>query len=233
MRQIHIKFELPFNWYAIRKLGLYFHNLPKQAIMPGQCREFSIDVDQQSLQLKLDFFKSQILIPKGEEDIYVTIAIKGENSVGWVLNSFTRSGLSPKICSKAIFDAFDQYYSMTTERIKEIDYPSFAMTTGVIAYLLYTVINSNFIPEGESQLIWATVVIGIVTLFVLWKDRYKISRFTYKSRIIVNSLLLFAVMTYLSLQGFLAMGWLVALIPLSILFRTLSFENNRIGLIRD
>ena len=226
MRQVHLKFDLPYNWYAARKLGLYFDNLSKQLIMTGQNRTFKVNSDQQLLRIKLDFFKTKLIIPKGDEDVYVTIAMKGENSLGWVLNSFTRRGLIPTVVSKTEFDAFDQYYFKTTAPITDIDYVSFGLTAGVIAYLFYALFNTGVVSEGTSQLIWATAIIGVVTLLVILQDRKSVSRITYKSRLIVNSLLLFTVVTYLSLLGFLSLGWFVAIIPIAVFFRTLSFEKD-------
>lgn len=230
MRKVHIKFDLPHNWGAIRKYGLYFDRLPKQLIMTGQSRIFEVDSDEQALKIKLDFYKSQIVIPEGDQDVYMTIAMKGENASEWVWNSFKRSGLSLNIVSISEFEAFDTHYSKTTQPIKELDQPSFALTAGVIAYLMYALFNTNVIIADYSQLIWGTFILGSTTLLILWKDRKKVSVLTYKSRMILNAAWLFGVVLYLSLQGFLSMGWLVSLIPLAVVVRTLTFEKLRLEL---
>lgn len=230
MRKVHIKLDLPYNWYAIRKYGLYFDRLPKQLIMTGQNRSFEVDNDEQALKIKMDLFKSKIVIPEGDQDVYMTITMKGENASEWVWNSFKRSGLGLEIVSKPEFDSFDKHYSQTIKPIKELDQPSFTLTAGVIAYLMYALFSTNAINEGYSQLIWGTFILGATTLLILWKDRKKVSVLTYKSRMILNAAWLFGVVLYLSLQGFLSMGWLVALIPIIVVVRTLTFGNMRLEL---
>lgn len=230
MRKVHIKLDLPYNWYAIRKFGLYFDRLSKQLIMTGQSRTFEVDNDEQSLKIKMDLFKSQIVIPQGDQDVYINIVMKGETAAEWAWNSIKRSGLGLDIVSRAEFDVFDKHYSQTIKPIKELDQPSFALTAGVIAYLMYALFNTNAINEVYWLLIWATFVLGATTLLILWKDRKKVSVPSYKSRMILNSVWLFGVVFYLSLQGFLSMGWLVALVPLAVVFRTLTVGNVRLEL---
>ena len=225
MRKIHVKFDLPFNWGAIRKFGLYFDRLPKQLIMTGQNRTFEIDTEEQSLKIKLDYYKSEIIIPAGDTDIYLTIAMKGQNAFEWVWNSFKPNRMNLSIVSKSEFEEFDNYYAKTTKPIKEIDQPSFALTFGVIAYLMYTLFTTNAIDKAYSELIWTTFILGVTTLIILLKDQRKVTVSTYKSRMILNSVWLFGVVLALSLQGILSMGWLVSLIPLTVIIRTLTFGN--------
>ncbi len=229
MRTVHVKFDLPYNWSAIRKLGLYFDSLPKQTIMPKQDRSFQIDNTAQSFKVKLDIWRSKIEIPEGDQELYITVSIKGDNPIQWTLHSFTRGALRIDIVPKSEYDAFDSNYSQTIIPIQELDGVSFILTAGVVVYLLYNVFSIDTVSEDNSELIWATTIMVATMLLVLWKDRKKVSKSSYKSRMILNSVFLFLVVTSLSVQGFLSMGWLVALLPITVLMRTIVFENENLN----
>lgn len=220
-RTIHIKLRLPYNMEPMRKYGLYFDRLPKQLIMAGQCRKFEIGEEEQTLMVKLDYFKSKVLIPAGNGDVYVTIAMKGDTVMGWFLHSFTRRALLPKVVSKEEFDAFDHYYDNfgNAQPLKRIDSVSFILSLGVMAYLLYATFTGD--PTDDiASLVWATAVIGVTTLLILWKDRKKLSVFTYKSRMFLFGGLLAVTTFTMTLEHGLELGWLVVLLPLTVLART-------------
>lgn len=219
---------MPYNWYGLRKIGLYFDNSSKQTIMPKQKRSFEVDDKEHELRVKLDFLRAKIEIPAGNDDVFITIGAKGESPVQWFLNSLLPNGLKMCIVSKSEFDEFDNCYSKTTVPIKGVDGVSFILTFGVVVYLVYSLFSTSF-SEDASQLVWATTIIVATLLLVLWKDRRKVSKSSYKTRMILNSVFLFVVVISLSMQGFLSMGWLIALLPITVLMRTLVFENENLN----
>lgn len=229
MRTVHIKYNLPYNWGAIRKLGLYFDSLPKQTIMPNQNRSFKIDNTAQSLKIKLDYWRSKIEIPESDEELYITISMKGESPIQWTLHSFTRGALSINLVSQPEFDAFDNHYAQTNVPIKNLDSVSFVLTAGVTVYMMYKMFSVDRVSEDTSQLIWATFILVATMLLVMWKDRKRLSKSSYKSRMILNSIFLFMVVVSLSVQGFLSLGWIVALLPLTVLMRTIVYENEQLN----
>lgn len=229
MRVIHVKFDLPYNWGSLRKYGLHFDRLPKQTIMTGQYRQFEVDNESMALCVKMDFYKSQVIIPKGDNDLYITISMKGESSIEWVLNSFTRKALQLKLVSCKEFDEFESNYSKTLKPIAGIDHISFVLSAGAIAYVVYTMFRAEVIDDEKATLIWVTTIIGALTLSILWKDRKKIAKAAYKSRMILLNALLFIIILVLSIQGFLTLGWIIVLVPIVVITRTIMFENDRLN----
>lgn len=71
MRKVHIKFDLPYNWGAIRKYGLYFDRLPKHQIMTGQNRTFEVDIDEQGRRMIFDIW---VNCSAGVNDIPIDIS---------------------------------------------------------------------------------------------------------------------------------------------------------------
>lgn len=221
-RTIHIKHRLPFNWNYNRPMKLEFHfegRSTEERILPSQNRKFEIGNSAGKLKMRMGHIKSEIAIPAGREDMYLTIGVKGNNALAWFYHYGMPVGIDANVVAPEEFVAFDDRYAESQTPLKRIDSVSFFLSLGVMAYLLYAIFTGDS-TDDIASLVWATAVIGVTTLLILRKDRKKISVFTYKSRMFLFGGLLAVTTFTMAIEHGLELGWLVVLLPLTVLART-------------
>lgn len=222
MPKVHVKWEMPYNWYSLRKLKLYFGDAVTQKV--PQSVDWSCEFEElpDKIRIKLDFLSSEInLIPAHE--IFLIAGLKGDSPGQWYQNCLKKKGLFLRQVQDEKYRQFNStWYSQNTPMVTEKDWYSLFLIAACSVYATYAGLT-EYQTEATSfsEFAFITGFIGVFTLasFILEKSTAKQY---YLSRQIILTGLFLCTAVWASLNDVL-LAWFIATLPLVILLRSLYF----------
>jgi hypothetical protein len=231
MTILHLKCEFPYNWYSVRNLKLSDDKGNVFRIMSGQSRKLEIPSESSRLKMRLDYMSAQVDLPKDRDDQYVIIYLKvRQGFVGAMLDAFKPSALQLKSVTAEEFSRFaPEFYAVTQQKPKgigSVDVFSFLILVALAGLLtVLGVVKEHWGDFGN--LLFATGLLSLISLSILWFDRKSIGVKSYRIRQITIGVVTFGMLIYASKLGYQHAWWL-ALLPILAILRTFTvkFSNN-------
>lgn len=199
---LHIKLAFPYNWYQLRKVGVY-DDKGHRLIRIGHCGQESLVIpnDTVHLVLKLDYFKSEIPVPKSNGDIFMIVYLDFRDSFPVkYFDVLRRRCLTGKFVDKDTFERFNlDFYTKAKKRMQKSkpDVPNLLLGALISLVLIFYPSfqqNSNY-----TEIILFIGVVSLISLFMIYIQREKLLLYDYKSRVIATGVA-FLMATFL-LQG--------------------------------
>ena len=223
MAIVHIKWEMPYNWYSLRKLRFDFGNGLRLKV--PQSIEWSGEVDAlpEKIRIKLDFLSNQINIIPAEE-IFLVAGLKGDSPGQWYRNSLKRHGLFLRQVEELEYRQFSSvYYARNAPVVIVRDWYSLILISVCSMYSCYAGIIMQQDKPAFSEFSFASGLIGFFTLLSYLTEKSS-GKLYYLSRQLILIMLFLATAVWASLSD-VALSWFVATLPLVLLLRSVYFEK--------
>ena len=190
-RILNIKLLLPYNWGHFRKIGIYGNNgklITK--IMHGETLELAIDPSIKKVIVKLDIFRSEIVIPSNHKNLFLMLYMNFRDYFPFqYIDTLKRKCLTGKIVTAEEFEQFDlSFYQMSKEWIlkSKIDKPNLILGLALSAAL---VVLSIVEQQNEYQdLLFFISLVSFISLLMIVNEKEKLVAFDYKSRMIATGI---------------------------------------------
>ncbi|WP_159800132.1 hypothetical protein [Flavobacterium sp. MK4S-17] len=201
MRNLEIKLLLPYNWYHARRIKIYDSN-KKLLAKIAHCEHLSVQLDDEcdSVIIRIDFIKSVIQVPKGENDLFLAVFMDFRDKFPHkYFDILKRNCVTGRFMGAEQFDNFNiSFYTNNIEYlpVSKVDNPSVFLGLLISASLVITSIIQQSNPH--QHLIFFIGAVSIISLSMLQAERNKIRLYDYKSRIIATALLFVLAFLFLS-----------------------------------
>lgn len=189
MRKLNIKLIFPYNWYHFRNVKIFNDNgdlITK--ISHCEHQNILIDNNTQFIILRLDFFKSVLKIPDGNDELFMSIFLNFRDTFPIkYFDVLKRKCLTGKFLDKKEFDKFNLDFYKTDK--KWILKPNIDKSNLILGLLISIslLVTSVFEQDNEYQdLIFFLSLISLISLFMIITEKNKLLAFDYKSRMIAT-----------------------------------------------
>ena len=189
MRKLNIKLIFPYNWYHFRNVKIFNDNgdlITK--ISHCEHQNILIDNNTQFIILRLDFFKSVLKIPDGNDELFMSIFLNFRDTFPIkYFDVLKRKCLTGKFLDKKEFDKFNlDFYKTDKKWILKPNIDKSNLILGLIISISLLV-TSVFEQDNEYQdLIFFLSLISLISLLMIITEKNKLLAFDYKSRMIAT-----------------------------------------------
>jgi hypothetical protein len=189
MRKLNIKLLFPYNWYHFRNVKV-FNDKGDLITKVTHCdhQNLLIDTNSQFLTVKLDFFKSVLKIPEGNDELFLTLFLNFRDTFPIrYFDVLKRKCLTGKFLDKEEFDKFNlDFYNTDKKWILKPNIDKSNLILGLLISISL-LITSVIEQDNEFQdLIFFISLVSLISLIMIFTEKNKILAFDYKSRMIAT-----------------------------------------------
>lgn len=188
MKTLNLKLLLPYNWGHVRKIKVYDDKkrlLTK--IMHGEEPEIEIPNDSKEVVIKLDFYKSVIKIPEGN-DLYLILYMNFRDRFPIkYIDNLKRKCLTGKFVSPEEYENFNlSFYAKAHKWIHKTETDKPTLVLGFLIAIALTVMSVVEQNNPYQDIIFLVGLGSFFSLLVIQLEDRKILLYDYKSRMIAT-----------------------------------------------
>lgn len=228
MREIKIKVIFPYNWYQIRKIKIKDNKGLVASIPVNTESSISIDDSVNELFFSLDYYRKKITLSTlPENNTFIVLYFKlGNNKILHIVEGIIPSSFSAELLnSEEEYNSrtYKTYYFEKKEENIRLDYLSLIL--GAISSVLLILSSIIFFSSNDWMYELAVIFgfIGLLTIIAIIVDKKKISKSSYKSRLILLSVPGIIISFFLSVS--LVFKFILTMSFLIIFTRTIGYSN--------
>lgn len=188
MRKLNLKLLLPYNWAHIRKIKVYDDKkrlLTK--IMHGEEPEIEIPDDSKQVIIKLDFYKSVITIPQGENLHLILFMDFRDRFPIKYFDTLKRKCLTGKFVTQEEFEDFSSnFYANAHKWIHKTEVDKGSLFLGFLLSVGLTVMSVVEQNNPYQDIIFMIGLASFFSLLAIQIENHKILLYDYKSRMIAS-----------------------------------------------
>ena len=191
MQSLNIKLIFPYNWYQARMVKVY-NEKGELITKVGYCEQQSVNIPEntESIILKLDYFKSEITIPKNEKELYLIIYLDFRDSFPVkYFDVLKRKSLTGVLVDKERFENFNlDFYEKAKNGMRKAnpDVPNLYLGALISVFLIFSAIYQP--SNNSTDIVIFIGLVSLISLFMIFLQKGKIMVFDYKSRMIATGL---------------------------------------------
>lgn len=224
MKELNIKLIFPYNWYHYRNVKVY-DDKGKIITLISHCENQNLLIDKniEKIIVKLDFFKSEILIPKNSETINLALFLNFRDTFPIkYFDVLKRNCLSGKLLEKKEFDEFNlSFYDTNEIWILKSKIDKSNLILGVLISMGLLIVSILEQQNQYQDLVFFISIVSLISLLMIIVEKNKLLLFDYKSRMIATGFALVFATFFLSSPYYIVM----VLIVFSLMFLLKTFRK--------
>jgi hypothetical protein len=189
MRKLNIKLIFPYNWYHYRNVKV-FNDKGDLITKISHCENQNILIDNNSqfITFRLDFFKSVLKIPDGNDELFLSLFLNFRDTFPIkYFDVLKRKCLTGKFLDKEEFDKFNLDFYKTDK--KWILKPNIDKSNLILGLLISISLFVTSVIEQDNEyqdLIFFISLMSLISLIMIITEKNKLLAFDYKSRMIAT-----------------------------------------------
>lgn len=191
MRKLVLKLVLPYNWYHTRKIRIH-DQTGKLLTKLMHCDHQIINLDDttESIVIRLDYFKSEIPLPKNNEDLNLGVYLDFRDRFPIkYFDILNRRCLTGRLMNDSEFAKFSpNFYQQSHLWIQKAEMDSVAVAMGVLisaAIILIALVEQH---NPYQDLLFFIGLSSLCSMLLLYLEKSKLLFFDYRNRLIATGL---------------------------------------------